>query len=90
MRKNPHVRICGGPGSATTLVYPTVAKRDGIGFVGHVPQIGDHPAHLGPCSVAARERPNYRLRALPTFSHKAFETRTVSQRVERYPLGPFS
>ena len=23
MRKNPHVRICGGPGSATTLVYPT-------------------------------------------------------------------
>ena len=25
MRQNPHVRICGGPGSATTLVYPTVA-----------------------------------------------------------------
>ena len=24
MRKNPHVRICGGLGSATTLVYPTV------------------------------------------------------------------
>ena len=24
MRQNPHVRICGGPGSATTLVYPTV------------------------------------------------------------------
>ena len=23
MRKNPHVRICGGPGSATTLAYPT-------------------------------------------------------------------
>ena len=22
-RQNPHVRICGGPGSATTLVYPT-------------------------------------------------------------------
>ena len=22
MRQNPHVRICGGPGSATTLVYP--------------------------------------------------------------------
>ena len=21
---NPHVRICGGPGSATTLVYPTL------------------------------------------------------------------
>ena len=27
MRQNPHVRICGGPGSATTLVYPT-PKRD--------------------------------------------------------------
>ena len=25
MRQNPHVRICGGPGSATTLVYPTAA-----------------------------------------------------------------
>ena len=24
MRQNPHVRICGGPGSATTLVYPTM------------------------------------------------------------------
>ena len=23
MRQNPHVRICGGPGAATTLVYPT-------------------------------------------------------------------
>ena len=23
MRQNPHVRICGGAGSATTLVYPT-------------------------------------------------------------------
>ena len=23
MRQNPHVRICGGPGSETTLVYPT-------------------------------------------------------------------
>ena len=27
MRQNPHVRICGGPGSATTLVYPTVLTR---------------------------------------------------------------
>ena len=26
MRQNPHVRICGGPGSATTLVYPTPRK----------------------------------------------------------------
>ena len=27
MRQNPHVRICGGPGSATTLVYPTRDHR---------------------------------------------------------------
>ena len=27
MRKNPHVRICGGLGSATTLVYPTLSSR---------------------------------------------------------------
>ena len=27
MRQNPHVRICGGPGSATTLVYPTVPQH---------------------------------------------------------------
>ena len=27
MRQNPHVRICGGPGSATTLVYPTAASH---------------------------------------------------------------
>ena len=27
MRQNPHVRICGGPGSATTLVYPTGKSR---------------------------------------------------------------
>ena len=26
MRQNPHVRICGGPGSATTLVYPTTYR----------------------------------------------------------------
>ena len=29
MRQNPHVRICGGPGSATTLVYPTPRRRQG-------------------------------------------------------------
>ena len=28
MRQNPHVRICGGPGSATTLVYPTGSYHD--------------------------------------------------------------
>ena len=27
MRQNPHVRICGGPGSATTLVYPTTIRQ---------------------------------------------------------------
>ena len=30
MRQNPHVRICGGPGSATTLVYPTHANAHGL------------------------------------------------------------
>ena len=29
MRQNPHVRICGGPGSATTLVYLTIAGAGG-------------------------------------------------------------
>ena len=29
MRQNPHVRICGGPGSATTLVYPTLRRCRG-------------------------------------------------------------
>ena len=28
MRQNPHVRICGGLGSATTLVYPTTVSRE--------------------------------------------------------------
>ena len=37
MRQNPHVRICGGPGSATTLVYPTARARS----AGWVPQPGD-------------------------------------------------
>ena len=30
MRKNPHVRICGGLGSATTLVYPTPDMRRAV------------------------------------------------------------
>ena len=30
MRQNPHVRICGGPGSATTLVYPTASHRRAV------------------------------------------------------------
>ena len=32
MRQNPHVRICGGPGSATTLVYPTHARVENAFF----------------------------------------------------------
>ena len=53
MRQNPHVRICGGPGSATTLVYPT----------GHEPRprapAASRPSHSRPggrlprpCSLA--------------------------------------
>ena len=30
MRQNPHVRICGGPGSETTLVYPTDCTTCGV------------------------------------------------------------
>ena len=33
MRQNPHVRICGGPGSATTLVYPTARHARSITLV---------------------------------------------------------
>ena len=33
MRQNPHVRICGGPGSAMTLVYPTAVGRELLGFI---------------------------------------------------------
>ena len=39
MRQNPHVRICGGPGSATTLVYPTLQKY-GVYY-----GIGSQPAY---------------------------------------------
>ena len=35
MRQNPHVRICGGPGSATTLVYPTLQSRGVLIVRGH-------------------------------------------------------
>ena len=35
MRQNPHVRICGGPGSATTLVYPTRETRYDSDTYGH-------------------------------------------------------
>ena len=47
MRQNPHVRICGGPGSATTLVYPT-EDRHGGSAAGCAVGVGGFrdPAHL--------------------------------------------
>ena len=39
---NPHVRICGGPGSATTLVYPTEVARGGAPAI--VEAAGRHPS----------------------------------------------
>ena len=35
MRQNPHVRICGGPGSATTLVYPTPLGEGHLRLIVH-------------------------------------------------------
>ena len=48
MRQNPHVRICGGPGSATTLVYPTDLMTEvaaGTPTTGVAPRavLGGHP-----------------------------------------------
>ena len=40
MRQNPHVRICGGPGSATTLVYPT-ARWARLSYNVSVPVLDD-------------------------------------------------
>ena len=40
MRQNPHVRICGGPGSATTLVYPTPCRRRGSPLRSSEPEEG--------------------------------------------------
>ena len=48
MRQNPHVRICGGPGSATTLVYPTGSDpRAHLYLAGQRPQ-ADRICRLGP------------------------------------------
>ena len=44
MRQNPHVRICGGPGSATTLVYPT----------SRIPQ--QLPITVEACALSVRKR----------------------------------
>ena len=43
MRKNPHVRICGGLGSATTLVYPTTSQCDNIFIFGITEEPDDDP-----------------------------------------------
>ena len=44
MRQNPHVRICGGPGSATTLVYPTPPRGACVAVTPNlvwIAQVGD-------------------------------------------------
>ena len=43
MRQNPHVRICGGPGSATTLVYPTARRRQRTLMLVGYPEAGRLP-----------------------------------------------
>ena len=48
MRQNPHVRICGGPGSATTLVYPTARRHTGVRRVEH---------HQTRCDAASGDAP---------------------------------
>ena len=47
MRQNPHVRICGGPGSATTLVYPTAPTHQGAPAGG----LTSHPGSLRPTEI---------------------------------------
>ena len=47
MRQNPHVRICGGPGSATTLVYPT-PFGDGVHLYNHAVWRSDIPGQSLP------------------------------------------
>ena len=53
MRQNPHVRICGGLGSATTLVYPTADRRAGWhqAAVAHA-----HPQTSATFGLAAEDR----------------------------------
>ena len=43
---NPHVRICGGPGSATTLVYPTTPNLVWIAQVGNRVQLLHDRGHV--------------------------------------------
>ena len=55
MRQNPHVRICGGPGSATTLVYPTALARRLTGIL--FAMWRDHAPFDGRCSGAGVPTP---------------------------------
>ena len=50
MRQNPHVRICGGPGSATTQVYPTARSRVQGSFL---PPAQSRKLDWNPCGTAA-------------------------------------
>ena len=57
MRQNPHVRICGGPGSATTLVYPTVCDL-------HVnPGVRIHP--FDPNDLSSKKHRSVRIKFCP-------------------------
>ena len=53
MRQNPHVRICGGPGSATTLVYPTLTRYHRL-LRGHPTMVSD--LRTAVCVEAAASR----------------------------------
>ena len=59
MRQNPHVRTCGGPGSATTLVYPTTRRCPG----GRAPLRGaaSHEAEGGGGTDRVGPPPGWRL-----------------------------
>ena len=68
MRKNPHVRICGGLGSATTLVYPT-GWRGVVSFLARLLVLEANVFHevsasaLGGKHTINRENPNHRTSA---------------------------
>ena len=52
MRQNPHVRICGGLGSATTLVYPTAPGRGARHPIGRV----HYSSVRGPVKLTDQQR----------------------------------
>ena len=69
MRQNPHVRICGGPGSATTLVYPTAGETARFQPFhkrrptrARLPIRELHAQHLAPALLVDPERNEPRLR----------------------------